>query len=86
MKRIPFFAALFSFTLLMSVRAAEAPSAQEQQILAVIKEVQAQQLTIAENEANRQVVGDVRVSVWAIAISIVIGVIVLGIVWAWLNR
>ena len=41
---------------------------------------------IAENEANRQVVGDVRVSVWAIAISIVIGVIVLGIVWAWLNR
>ena len=41
---------------------------------------------IAENEANRQVVGDVRVSVWAIAVSIVAGVIVLGIVWAWLNR
>jgi hypothetical protein len=41
---------------------------------------------IAENEANRQVVGDVRVSVWAIAVSIVVGVIVLGIVWAWLNR
>jgi hypothetical protein len=32
------------------------------------------------------VVGDVRVSVWAIAVSIVAGVIVLGIVWAWLNR
>jgi len=41
---------------------------------------------IAENEANRQVVGDVRVSVWAIAVSIVVGVIVLGIAWAWLNR
>jgi hypothetical protein len=41
---------------------------------------------IAENEANRQVVGDVRVSVWAIAVSIVVGAIVLGIVWAWLNR
>ena len=41
---------------------------------------------IAENEANRQVIGDVRVSVWAIAVSIVVGVIVLGIVLAWLNR
>jgi hypothetical protein len=41
---------------------------------------------IAENEADRQVTGDVRVSVWAIAVSIVAGVIVLGIGWAWLNR
>ena len=41
---------------------------------------------IAENEANRQVIGDVRVSVWAIAVSVVAGVIVLGIVWAWLHR
>ena len=41
---------------------------------------------IAENEADRQVIGDVRVSVWAIAVSVVTGVIVLGIVWAWLNR
>ncbi|MBT1514755.1 hypothetical protein KIP88_30135 [Bradyrhizobium sp. SRL28] len=41
---------------------------------------------IAENEADRQMIGDVRVSVWAIAVSIVAGVIVLGIVWAWLNR
>jgi Flp pilus assembly protein TadB len=41
---------------------------------------------IAENEANRQVVGDVRVSVWAIAVAIVVGVIVFGIAWAWLNR
>ncbi|WKA29907.1 hypothetical protein [Bradyrhizobium roseum] len=41
---------------------------------------------IAENEANRQAVGDVRVSVWAIAVSIVVGLIVLGFAWAWLNR
>ena len=41
---------------------------------------------IAENEANRHVVGDVRVSVWAIAVAIVVGVIVFGIAWAWLNR
>jgi hypothetical protein len=37
---------------------------------------------IAENEANRQVVGDIRVSVWAIAVSMVAGVIVFGIAWA----
>ena len=41
---------------------------------------------IAQNEANRQIVGDVRVSVWAIAVSIIAGVIVFGIAWAWLNR
>ena len=28
---------------------------------------------IAENEANRQVVGDVRVSVWAIAVAVIAG-------------
>ena len=41
---------------------------------------------IAENEADRQTVGDVRVSVWAIAVAVIAGVIVLGIVWAWFNR
>ena len=41
---------------------------------------------IAENEANRQVIGDVRVSVWAIAVAVIAGVIVFGIAWAWLNR
>jgi hypothetical protein len=41
---------------------------------------------IAENEANRQVVGDVRVSVWAIAVTVVVGVVAFGIVWAWFNR
>ena len=41
---------------------------------------------IAENEAERQTVGDVRVSVWAIAVTVIIGVIVFGIAWAWFNR
>ena len=41
---------------------------------------------IAENEADRQTVGDVRVSVWAIAVAVIAGVIVFGIVWAWFNR
>ncbi len=41
---------------------------------------------IAENEAERQAAGDVRVSVWAIALTVIAGVIVFGIAWAWLNR
>ena len=41
---------------------------------------------IAENEAERQVVGDIRVSVWAIAVTVVAGVTVFGIAWSWLNR
>ena len=41
---------------------------------------------IAENEANRQVIGDVRVSVLAIAVAVIAGLIVFGIAWAWLNR
>ena len=41
---------------------------------------------IAENEANRQVIGDIRVSVWAIAVAVIAGLLVFGIAWAWLNR
>ncbi|WP_407176690.1 hypothetical protein [Bradyrhizobium sp. STM 3562] len=41
---------------------------------------------IAKNEAERQTIGDIRVSGWAIAFAIIIGVIALLIVWAWLNR
>ncbi len=41
---------------------------------------------IAENEAKRETVSDVRVSVWAIAVTVIAGVIALGIAWAWLNR
>ena len=41
---------------------------------------------IAENEAERQMIGDIRVSGWAIAFAIIVGVIAVGVVWAWLNR
>ena len=41
---------------------------------------------IAENEASRHVIGDIRVSVWAIAVTVVAGVTVFGIAWSWLNR
>ena len=41
---------------------------------------------IARNEARRETVGDIRVSLWAIGVAVVAGVIVLGIVLAWLNR
>ena len=41
---------------------------------------------IARNEEMRQTVGDIRVSGWAIVFSIIIGVIVVAIAWAWLNR
>ena len=33
---------------------------------------------IAQNEADRQTVGDVRVSVWAIAVAVVIGLAAVG--------
>ncbi|HVI63933.1 MAG TPA: hypothetical protein VM910_15320 [Bradyrhizobium sp.] len=41
---------------------------------------------IAKNEANRQATSAVRVSTWAIAIVVFFGVIVVSVVWAWLNR
>ena len=41
---------------------------------------------IAENEAKREMVSNVRVSTWAIAVTVIIGVIVFGVVWAWFNR
>ena len=41
---------------------------------------------IADNEAKREMVSNVRVSTWAITVTIVIGIIVFGIVWAWFNR
>ena len=41
---------------------------------------------IAANEAKREMVSNVRVSAWAIVIAIFIGVVVFGIVWAWLKR
>ena len=41
---------------------------------------------IAHNEAERQITGDIRVSVWSIVFTIIAGVVVFAIVWAWLNR
>jgi hypothetical protein len=41
---------------------------------------------IAANEAQRQIIGDIRVSGWAIAFAIIVGVIVVALVWAWLKR
>jgi hypothetical protein len=41
---------------------------------------------IAANEAKREAVSNVRVSSWAIVVTVVVGVVVFGIVWAWLNR
>jgi Flp pilus assembly protein TadB len=41
---------------------------------------------IAENEAERQTTGDIRVSAWAIVFAIIIGVIAVLIAWAWLDR
>ena len=41
---------------------------------------------IAANEAERQMIGDMRVTGWAIAFAIIIGVIAVGVVWAWLKR
>jgi Flp pilus assembly protein TadB len=41
---------------------------------------------IAQNEAERQTTGDIRVSAWAIVFAIIVGVIAVAIAWAWLNR
>jgi uncharacterized protein YqhQ len=41
---------------------------------------------IARNEAERQTIGDVRVSSWTIVFTIIVAVIVVAIVWAWLKR
>jgi len=39
---------------------------------------------IAENEADRQTVGDVRVSVWAIAVAVIVGLAAFG--WVLVNN
>jgi Flp pilus assembly protein TadB len=41
---------------------------------------------IAQNEAERQTTGDIRVSGWAIVFAVIAGCIAVGIAWAWLNR
>ena len=39
---------------------------------------------IAENEAERQTVGDIRVSTWAIAVAVIVALAVLG--WVLLHN
>jgi hypothetical protein len=41
---------------------------------------------IAQNEAIRQTTSAVRVSSWAIVFAIIVAVVVVGVVWAWLNH
>ena len=41
---------------------------------------------IADNEAERQMVGAARVSIWAIAVAVIVGVVCVGLVLMWLNR
>ena len=41
---------------------------------------------IAQNEAMRQTTSAIRVSGWAIAFAVIVAVIVVGMVWAWINR
>jgi len=50
------------------------------------QEDRARDRKIADNEADRQMVGAARVSIWAIAVAVIIGVICVGLVWIWLNR
>jgi len=39
---------------------------------------------IAENEADRQTIGDIRVSVWAIAVAVIIGLAAVG--WVFMHN
>ena len=39
---------------------------------------------IAENEAERQTIGDIRVSTWAVAVAVIIGLAVVG--WVLLHK
>jgi hypothetical protein len=49
-------------------------------------EEKARNREIAHNEEQRQAVSAVRVSGWAIFITLVIAAIVISIVWAWTHR
>jgi hypothetical protein len=50
------------------------------------QEKQQRNREIAQNEAVRQNTSAVRVSSWAIVFAIIFAVIVVGVIWAWLNR
>jgi uncharacterized protein HemX len=42
------------------------------------KETEQRNRQIAQNEAERQTIGDIRVSTWAIAVAVVIGLAAVG--------
>ena len=42
------------------------------------QEDKARNREIAQNEAERQTIGDIRVSTWAIAVAVIIGLVVVG--------
>lgn len=42
------------------------------------KDIKERDITIAENESERQTTGDIRVSVWAIGVAVLIGLAVFG--------
>jgi hypothetical protein len=42
------------------------------------EETKARNREIARNESARQIIGDIRVSTWAVAVAVVIGLAVLG--------
>ena len=46
------------------------------------QEDKARNREIAQNEAERQTIGDIRVSTWAIAVAVIIGLVVVGWVLA----
>ena len=48
------------------------------------KDSKARNRKITENENVRQTVGDIRVSIWAIAVAVIIGVVAVG--WVLLHN
>jgi hypothetical protein len=48
------------------------------------KDNKARNREIAENESTRQTIGDIRVSVWAIAVAVIIGLAAVG--WVLLHN
>lgn len=41
---------------------------------------------IAQNESERQIAGDVRVSSWALAVALILVLIGIGIGWLWVRH
>jgi hypothetical protein len=48
------------------------------------EEAKSRNREIAQNENERQTIGDIRVSAWAIAIAVIIGLAAVG--WVWIHN